>query len=200
MTLPHLATSRSRHRYALAALSVAVAGCTLNGSQPADHSLTGITQPPTIWLFDETVTRVTFHRIGRCGDIPHPDVTEAWTPQEQLVVALDSAVRAAADVLLANHKSLRGEDYHIQYFGVIADGSRIVYINAVHRALATRMLRHPQSELGVEPVVICDAGLGAFQSSFDVESNRLDSIVFYSSYRGSTREGRAEHRPPPSER
>lgn len=141
-------------------------------------------QSEKIWIFEASRTQSSFGRVGRCSGLPFDTVGGAWTPDSRLVQRLDPIVRRALAAANGERGSIRGSDYHIQYFGIVVEGRRLLYLNGIHQVLTTNMLREPERELADAPVVICDAGKGAFQTYFDLRTEQLGSVRFQSGYGG----------------
>lgn len=168
--------------FAAAAACTAVNGQHRLGTEEPDPQ-----QRELIWIFDASRTQQSFSRLGRCRGIPFDSIDGAWTPDSQLVRQVDPIVRRAVDAARrdrGDRVTIRGSDYYVQYFGIVVEGHQFIYVNGVHRVLATNMLREPETELAHAPVVVCDAGFGAFQTEFDLQTKQLGPIRFESTYGG----------------
>lgn len=182
----HRFSLRPRVVHASATLIFVLAASCVPGQQAVQPSARCVhpEQASKIWIFNAAQTDSTFDRVGRCGSLPFDSIDGSWTPGRAAVERIDRLTRSRVDVARGNRTALNGADYHIQYFGVVVGNRRLVYINGVHGSLATRMLRNPERELADGPVAVCDAGLGAFQSQYDTQTEQLGSIRFESSYGG----------------
>lgn len=182
---------RNRYRHAsrwtgllgVLALCTVMSSCAVIQRQTSPTPAGPATQlPEKIWIFEASRTQSTIDRLGRCSGLPFGTVTGAWTPDSHLVRRLDPTIRRAVNAV--GVVAIMGSDYHLQYFGIIVEGDRLLYINGIHQVLVTSMLRKPEQELADAPVVVCDAGRGAFQTEYNLLTGQLGRIRFESSYGG----------------
>ena len=135
--------------------------------------------------FTASQTSAVYHDLAQCGEKDLPEIEGTWTPATRETVRLDSAVffalRAALDTLTAR---LNPAEYRYQYFGLIRGGHRLILVNGFNKTVL-RLATHDQSEWQHIPILLCDAGLGAFQTEYDVDMRSLQPIRFFSRYGGS---------------
>lgn len=168
-------------RGTVAVIVTCLSGC-LAGSSGRTHDPNESTMTPRSAIFSATRTRELFQRVGRCDGVPFQAVDDVWTPSEAEVAQLKGELYEAFDAQKPTASVLSGRDYSFQFFGVVVEGRRLIYVNAVHAALLERMTRNSETEWFDRPIVICDAGLGGFQAEYDVSTAELGAIRFASTY------------------
>lgn len=135
-------------------------------------------------IFDAAATSRFLWTLDRCSEFPIDSIAGTWTATVADTRLLDSILPGALHASLDSRIPLRAEDYFFQYFGVLRHGRRIVLINGFHDAVRRAGLNQPANWTQV-PVVVCDAGFGAFQATYELNNGRLSELRFFSSLNGA---------------
>jgi len=111
----------------------------------------------------------------QCSRPNPPRHESAWTPGpgdilqlEQDLPALQAQVPAAWQ---GNAPVGDARAYARQYFGILVQGRRLIYINAFLEPMANK-------EWQQYAIVICDGGSGAWGAVYDPASRSFSSLVF----------------------
>ena len=112
--------------------------------------------------------------LKQCSRQVPQNVSEYWTPSDQQVADLKSAL----EDYLQQHSADRGyalsyplDSYHGQYAGIVSDGKRLVYANFyIHQA--------DWLHEDTEPVDVCDGGRSFFGVVFDPAAGKVLTIAF----------------------
>lgn len=154
-------------------------GAVNNGEQPVQQPAGSNSA-----TFTARQTNEFLDRLEVCQGSSLHDVVETWTPGQRVIREAGRQLMSSLRHDLRSEPQLHTGDYFIQYFGIVKQGRKLVFINGFHRAVVQASAidsggwRHA-------PVIVCDSGRGAFQTEYDVETSRLNALRFFSSYGGS---------------
>ncbi|HEY1992611.1 MAG TPA: hypothetical protein VGH71_09140 [Gammaproteobacteria bacterium] len=112
--------------------------------------------------------------LKQCSRKVPQDVSDYWTPTDEQVAALKSAL----ELYLRQHSADGGDvlshpldTYHGQYVGIVSGGKRLIYGNFyIHRA--------DWLHEDTQPVGVCDGGRSFFGVVFDPASNKIVDVAF----------------------
>lgn len=158
--------------YVLLGLTIAlIVGCAFSRSTSVDGS--------RVRVFSAGETERSVHWLERCVRAPGGDVTATWTPSTQDTSGVEEQLRLRLTAELgAADPRLEAEDYFLQYFGVVRDGTRRIFVNGFHEAVM-RTMAPPSFDWRGRPLVICDSRFGSFQIEFDIGSRSLGVTQFF---------------------
>ena len=112
--------------------------------------------------------------LQQCSRTVPQDVSDYWTPTDDQVAALKTAL----DQYLRQHSADRGQvltyrldSYHGQYVGIVSGGKHLIYGNFyIHQA--------DWLHEDTEAVRVCDGGRSFFGVVFDPASNKVVDLAF----------------------
>ncbi|MGE5626333.1 MAG: hypothetical protein ACM3ZT_12385 [Bacillota bacterium] len=112
--------------------------------------------------------------LKQCSREVPQNVSDYWTPTDQQVASLQSAL----DDYLRRHSADRGnvlsyplDTYHGQYAGIVSGGKRLIYGNFyIHQA--------DWLHEDTQPVNVCDGGRSFFGVVFDPDANQILDVAF----------------------
>jgi len=136
------------------------------------------------FIFDAAEASRFLWALNQCSELPIDSIAGTWTATPADTRLLDSKLLSTLQVSLRSRVTLRAEDYFFQYFGVLRHGKRIILINGFHDAVRRAGLNQPDNWTQ-EPVILCDAGMGAFQTTYEPDSGRLSELRFFSTFNGA---------------
>jgi hypothetical protein len=133
--------------------------------------------PPLLsFVFSAEQTRQSIRNLQRCAESSLSEVTRTWTPRATDVKPLESElIRSLALAISDTEMRNRAREYRFQYFGIVRNGRRLIFVNGFHQIL----LRNWPSDRWIkEAVVPCDVRYLRFQAEFNVEAQHLSRLRF----------------------
>jgi hypothetical protein len=119
----------------------------------------------------------------RCSRQGPPESTDRWTPSaediaelERRFVEIEDGVRSGT-ILPGRSggrrpRNFRVSDYYRFYYGIVAEGRRLIYVDALD-LLSIDVMRKSGLNLAKGPPMVCDGGWGAWGVVYDVERRRF---------------------------
>jgi hypothetical protein len=111
----------------------------------------------------------TAHKVAQqCSRSGPPSFEGTWTPEPVIIARLEQRI-ASIRKLRAAGCCTRGaritslDGYYLQYVGVIANGRRLIYVNAF-------TANDPSPGWRSEPMMVCDGGTGSWGVMYDPEA------------------------------
>lgn len=132
---------------------------------------------------------VPLHRERLCNrPMPWP-IEGTWIPDLSVVRRLEAALAIALPVSLDRAPGGRypkpvATSFYRQYLGLVVGGKKLVYINGLHEQLVAHSRPDEWKAVAWNG---CDGGLHAFGAEYDVDSDRIQNIIFNGGGRGGTR-------------
>lgn len=164
--------------FASAVVCLVCGSCRLPGNRTNPQP-----KPSESVTFTAAQTAILFSQLSQCDTsyIYNPEGT--WSPTFHDVIEVDHAIRAALAQAQLDRAGVFAQNYRFQYFGIIVHGRRKIFVNGFHEALL-RAASAGSVEWRSTPIVVCDAGIGEFQTEYDVSSHVLAPLQFATSYDG----------------
>jgi hypothetical protein len=123
-------------------------------------------------------------QIVQCSrEVPGP-VTGTWSPDPETIRRFDVLLAPALQVAI-NHEQPDASKrppvsgYYRQYFGLVVDGHRIVYVNGFHEVYLKLEGRVPRGQnWRIKAVNACDGWTLFFGAEYDLVSRQIQHLRF----------------------
>jgi hypothetical protein len=135
-------------------------------------------QVPVAVLFSAAETHRFLRQLESCERFPGSDIHAQWTPDAQDTAGLAMLLRARLAGELPRDSVLTAEAFRFQYFGVVRDQRRRIFVNGFHEFIHQTMSRRGYVWMRA-PLVVCDSTNGAFQAEYDPQTRELTPLQFY---------------------
>ncbi len=110
----------------------------------------------------------------QCSRPNPPRHESSWTPGPEDVLQLEQDLPALQKLVPAAWQDSMpvgdGKAYVRQYFGILAQGRRLIYVNAFREAMANKEWRQ-------YAIVVCDGGSGAWGAVYDPASRSFSDFA-----------------------
>jgi hypothetical protein len=134
-------------------------------------------------VFDANQAEAFIPALSACEEIPVDRIEGFWTPSAAEIQELDRRLPGVLRSALNARWQVDAKDYWFQYFGIINSGRQLILVNSIHEVIR-RAGSTDVDEWKRKPVVVCDAGFGAFQTVYDPAGAAFTPIRFFSRYGG----------------
>src|SRR6266571_1175119 len=115
----------------------------------------------------------------QCSRDGPPEFQDTWQPSELDIKELEARL-PLLEKLKASLCCIKGarvknvHDYYRQYVGIVVNGRKLVYINA----LAVSLERHYTNEWKTAPVMVCDGGSEFWGAIYDPSTKTFSQLAF----------------------
>ena len=140
---------------------------------------------PRSTFFSDAQTSRFLHLFAHCGGGPRGTLSGTWTPTYDQVADADRRVRATLASSFESDSPLNLDLFYIQYFGLIDNGQRVLFVNGVHEVAARGS---PDAQWLSAPLVICDIGRAGFQAEYELSTRQVGMIRFAEAYTATPEE------------
>lgn len=150
------------------------------GCRAFSSPASGLAQEQQSVVFPPAIVDRFLPRMRGCEPTPMDSITGPWSPSAQEARQVDRQLAVALRDSLQG-SPLSFEDYYFQYFGTMTTSGPTIFINGFHRVVA-ETASSDSEKWRKSPLLVCDAGKGAFQATYLVERARLSPLYFFSTY------------------